>query len=314
MTDQLRAGLAPLGAVLVACLIGGLPLHAESDKQGPPPLSTLTRVVVSRFVFEGNTAFSNEQLCHVVASYVGREITSLELQEARRAVTLYYVNHGYINSGAVIPDQQVRDGVIIMRVIEGRLAEIAVTGNRWLCDRYIQPRLRLWAGPPLNVNSLQEGLQLLRQNPNVRQVNAELQPGGLPGESRLSVRVLDEQPFRLGIQVDNTRPPSVGAEEVVLLAGDRNLTGHSDPLDLSYGIAHNGSEGFVFSGLNNVSGQYALPLTARDTTLRVYVRKDDFAIIQEPLTRWALPAARRVSAPTSDSRCTARPIANWRWD
>lgn len=283
MTRLLRAGLAPLGAALAGCLIGTFAVHAESEKEAPPPLSTLTHVVVNKFVFEGNAAFSNEQLSRVVASYVGREITSAELQDARRAVTLYYVNHGYINSGAVIPDQQVRNGIVTMRVVEGRLSEIHVTGNRWLRESYIKPRLKLWAGPPLNVNSLQEGLQLLRQDPNVRQVNAELQPGPLPGDSRLQVRVLDEQPFRLGIQVDNERPPSVGADEIVLLAGDRNLTGHSDPLDVSYGIAHDGSDGFVFSALNNASLQYTLPLTVLDTALRVYGRKDDFAIIQEPL-------------------------------
>jgi hemolysin activation/secretion protein len=283
MTSLLRAGLAPLGAALAGCLIGSLAVHAESDKPAPPPLSTLTHVVVNKFIFEGNTVFSSEELSRVVASYVGREITSAELQEARRAITLYYVNHGYINSGAVIPDQQASNGAVTMRVIEGRLSEIDVTGNRWLRESYIQPRLKLWAGPPLNVNSLQQGLQLLRQNPNVQQVNAELQPGPLPGDSHLSVHVLDEQPFRFGIQVDNERPPSVGAEEIVLLAGDRNLTGHGDPLDLSYGIAHNGSDGFVFSGLNNLSAQYALPITACDTTLRVYGRKDDFAVIQEPL-------------------------------
>ena len=38
------------------------------------------------------------------------------------------------------------------------------------------------AGPPrpVNMTKLQEGLQLLRDNPNVRQINAELKPGTAP--------------------------------------------------------------------------------------------------------------------------------------
>ena len=80
------------------------------------------------------------------------------------------------------------------------------------------------------MNELKEGLQLLRQNPNVRQVNAELKPGAAPGEGVLDVRVADQQPFRVGLQADNHRPPSVGAEEISLLASDLNLTGHSDAL------------------------------------------------------------------------------------
>ena len=269
-------------AWLAGCLVASLVVSVNAQQDTSPQLSGLARVFVRTFHFEGNTVFSDEELARVVAPYVGREITREELQEARRAVTLRYVNRGYINSGAVIPEQEVRDHTITLRIIEGRLTEIEVTGNRWLRDDYLQQRLKLWAGPPLNANQLREGLQLLRENPNVQQVNAELQPGALPGEARLLAHVVDQQPFRLGLQVDNARPPSVGAEEIVLLAGDRNLTGHSDALDLSYGIAHNGADGFVFSKLDNVGGSYALPVTVRDTTLRVYGSKDDFAIIEEP--------------------------------
>lgn len=259
-------------------------METKAQQATPTQLPAAARVLVRNFRFEGNTVFSERQLSRVVASFAGREITSEELQAARRAVTLHYVDRGYINSGAVIPEQEVREGIITIRVIEGKLTGIEVAGNRWLCDSYLRERLKLRAGRPLNVDTLRDGLQMLRQNPNVQQVNAELQPGALPGEAHLSVRVLDQLPFRLGLQVDNTRPPSVGAEEILLLAGDRNLTGHSDTLDLSYGIAHNGADGFEFAGVDNVSGAYTLPFTARDTTLSIFGSKDDFAIIEEPFT------------------------------
>lgn len=270
--------------LLVGCMIGSLILSAEAQQVAPPRLSSAARMFVRTFRFEGNTIFSDDELSRIVASYMGREITSEELQDARRALTLHYANHGYINSGAVIAEQEVRDGTITIRIIEGKLTKIRVAGNRWLRDPYIQGRLQLKAGMPLNVNELRDGLQLLRQNPNVQQINAELQPGALPGEAELLVHVLDQQPFRLGLQVDNARPPSVGAEEILLVTGDRNLTGHSDALDLRYGIAHNGADGFEFAKLHNISAAYALPVTTRDTTLSVYGSKDDFAVIEEPFT------------------------------
>ena len=278
------AWLTPLRAALAGCLIGSQFIVAEAQQEAPSRLSTLAHLFVRKFNFTGNTVFSNAELSHVVASFTGREINGEELQEARRAVTLYYANRGYINSGAVIPEQEVRDGIVTIRIVEGKLTEIEVTGNRWLCDHYLQQRLKVRAGPPLNANELRDGLQLLRQNPNVQQVNAELQPGAVPGEARLSVRVLDQQPFRVGLQMDNARPPSVGAEEILLLAGDRNLTGHSDTLDLSYGIAHNGDDGFEFAKGHNFGGAYTLPITAREATLSIYGNKDDFAVIEEPFT------------------------------
>ena len=273
----LRAGFA-------GWMIGSLLIAAEAQPDTAPRLSTLARLSVHRFDFAGNTVFSDKELSRLVAPFTGREITSEELQEARRAVTLYYVNRGYINSGALIPDQEVCDGVVTIRIIEGRLTEIEVTGNHWLRDDYLKERLKLRARPPLNVNELRDALQLLRQNPNVQQINAELQPGAVPGDARLAARVLDQQPFRLGLQVDNSRPPSVGAEEILLLAGDRNLTGHNDPLEIGYGIAEGGYGQWKFSDFNNVGGSYVFPLNQFDTRLCVYGNRNDFAIIDPAFT------------------------------
>jgi len=169
----------------------------------PPPASQLqsdrldstAQLFVRSFRFDGNTVFSNEDLAKVTAPYTNRKITSGELEEARRAVTLHYINHGYISSGAILPDQTPTNGIVTMRVIEGRISRIEVRGNRWLRDGFITSRLDRWDGPPLNLNQLTEGLQLLRQNPNVRQINAELKPGAAPGESVLDARVVDDQPF-----------------------------------------------------------------------------------------------------------------------
>lgn len=255
----------------------------------PPPASQLeskkldsvARLFVREFRFEGNSAFSNEELAKVTGAYANREITSGDLEEARRAVTLHYISHGYVNSGAVLPDQTPTNGIVTIRVIEGKISRIEVQGNHWLRDGFITSRLRRWDGPPLNVNELKDGLQLLRQNPNVRQVNAELKPGTAPGDGVLDVRVVDQQPFRVGLQADNHRPPSVGAEEISLLASDLNLTGHGDALNLKYGIANSGQDGFGFAGLDNIEGSYILPLNRYNTTLGASGSRLDTSIVEE---------------------------------
>ncbi len=247
-------------------------------------LSTAGRIYVREFRFEGNHVFTSAELAGVVASYTGREISGEELEDARRAVTMLYINHGYVNSGAVLPEQPAAGGVITMRITEGVLTGMSISGNRWLHKSYIKGKLARWATAPLNMDRLKEGLQLLRQDPNVSQVNAELKPGALPGQSYLDVHVQDPNPFRFAIQVDNDRPPSVGADEILLLAGDRNLTGHSDPLDVTYGVAEGGNHGWKFSDFDNESASYMLPVTAYDTTLRLYGSKDDFSIVEKPFS------------------------------
>jgi hemolysin activation/secretion protein len=273
----------------MAWVLGWLVVTIEAQVLPPPPgawateghLSTAARIFVRGFVFEGNRVFSEAELAAVVEPWTRRELSTEDLEEARRAVTLHYVSRGYLNSGAVIPDQDPSAGIIVMRVVEGELTAMDLSGNRWLADRYIEGRLRRWAGPPLNLVELQEGLQWLRLNPNVEQINAELKPGNAAGESLLDVEVKDRQPFRLGLQVDNQRPPSVGAEQIWILASDLNLTGHSDPLELKYGIANAGAQGLEFSGVDNLEGSYQLPMNRFDTTLGLHGNRLNSSIVED---------------------------------
>jgi len=275
---------ATLSVTLAAQVLPPPPTPADQGQR----LITAPRLFVRAFQFEGNRAFSDAELATVTQPFTNRELSFGEIEEARRAVTLHYVNHGYLNSGALIPDQDPVDGVVLIRIVEGELSGITLNGNRWLSDGYLKSRLRRWSRPPLNLIELQEGLQLLRQNPNVGQLNAELQPGSAPGESLLEVRVKDLQPFRLGLQFDNQRPPSVGAEQIWLLASDLNLTGHSDPLELKYGIANAGAEGLEWSGVDNLEGSYRLPLTPYDTTLGLHGSRLNTSIVEDPFLPLAI--------------------------
>ena len=189
-------------------------------------------------------------------------------------MTLYYVERGYLNSGAVIPDQKVEDGVVRIRIVEGRLSEVEVTGNTHLRAGYVQDRLRPEPDAPLNVQELQERLQLLQQNPLVEQLQAELAPGVQPGESVLRLGIREARPYEIGLAVANNNPPSVGATRAYLYGLDRNLTGVGDSLGLSYGhsLESSTADWRVF---------YARPLNARDTTVQVWAEQNETSVIED---------------------------------
>jgi hemolysin activation/secretion protein len=253
------------------------PVRSQQEQK----LATAPRILVRAFQFEGNRAFSDAALGQVTSSFTNRTLGMEDLEQARRAVSLFYVKNGFVNSGALIPDQEPTNGTIRIQIVEGTLTGIELTGNHWLRDGYIKGRLKRWSKPPLNLNKLQEGLQLLRNDPNVRQINAELKPGTAPGEAVLDIKVTDQQPFHVGVQIDNQRPPSVGAEQIWALASDDNVTGNSDRLDLKYGIANAGADGFEFSELDNLAGSYTLPLTRYDTTLGLHGSRLNSSLVEE---------------------------------
>jgi hemolysin activation/secretion protein len=301
-----RTVAAALGAVVLACTgahaqglqpvePGGRtgeppPLQREMPRPLPPPVPLLPplpppvpgplvplpgeRVFVKEIRVQGSTVFSPAEIARVTAPYVNREVSSEDLEALRVALTLLYVNSGYVNSGAVLPDQTVTDGVVTFAIIEGALTQTNVRGNRWLRDRYVSRRLRLGAGPPLNVETLQRQLQLLLMDPHFDRLSAELRPGVTPGQSVLDVLVEEANPFRVFLDFNNYQSPSIGAERGSITLEHLSVTGHGDILSLRYGRSDGADPQLDF--------RYALPLTARDLTLIAQYRRNDFAVIEEP--------------------------------
>jgi Hemolysin activation/secretion protein len=298
---------APRGMVVCFCILSVVPVFAQSGGLGVPErpgderqrfpeqpyqpptppaltlpplppsedqrLSRQLRVFVRRIKLTGNTVFSEQTLAPLIKPYEGRELTSEDLQVLRSQLTRYYIDHGYINSGAVIPDQQVKDGVIELRIFEGRLTDIGVSGNDWLRESYISKRLALEAEAPLNLSELQERIQILQQNRLIERINAELGPGAQVGESMLKVQIKERRPYAAGASFNNYRSPSVGELRGEVWAAHYNLSGFGDSLSARYGLT---------GGLDEVAAAYTVPLNAYDTGLGLSYERSDSEVIEEP--------------------------------
>ncbi|MEE4356659.1 MAG: ShlB/FhaC/HecB family hemolysin secretion/activation protein [Desulfococcaceae bacterium] len=270
--------------IMITLLLTGanaLASGEETERQNhlPPPgknLSSLGNVFVDHFVLEGNTVFSDEELSVITKYYENRKISAEELQDAARKLTEYYVNNTYVNSGAVIPDQKVKDGVIRIQIIEGKLIGTDVSGNTWLRDGYILKRLALATGggkTPLNVNRIQERLKMLKQDPKIDNINANLKPGLVRGEAVLELEVTEARPYTMGLRFNNYNSPSIGAYRGELSLSHMNLSGWGDSLQLEYALTE---------GLDEYSAVYTIPLTRWGTTLGLEVRRTESAVKAAP--------------------------------
>lgn len=250
---------------------GALQSQDKTDK-----LSAKSRVFVKRFRITGNTGFTEEELSVVTAPYENREITFEELQTLRQGLTQYFIERGYISSGVIVPDQQVVEGVITLKVIEGVLSEIEVEGNKRFRSFYIKDRMALASGPPVNINKIRQALQLLQQDTRIRRINAELSPDIMPGEGILKVRLEEESPFKAIFAFSNSQSPSVGAYRGEMTLAHQNLFGLGDILEGKFGLTE---------GNTDILLSYSVPVSARDTAVRAYYRKSESTVVEETFKR-----------------------------
>ena len=105
------------------------PLKEEFQRPHPPPSPVLpivplppegeapkkpggVQVFVRDIMVTGNTVFSDAEINQVTAPYKNRTLATEDLERLRLALTLLYINKGYLTSGAIIPDQDVQAGVV----------------------------------------------------------------------------------------------------------------------------------------------------------------------------------------------------------
>jgi hemolysin activation/secretion protein len=279
---------ACVGAWLVAFFPANNILRAQEPapvgeaKPAEEQLSTAARVYIREFRFKGNTVFSSSRLNEVVREYVGRDVSSDELEEARRKLSQFYVDHGYVNSGALLQDQTIRDGVIAWTIVEGRLRGVEINGRRRFRAGLLQRQIVPDTDKPLNVLKLRDRLQLLRQNPNINSINAEVRPGLRPGEATLQVELAENPASSFSLEFDNHRPPSVGAERVRFVYNNRNVSGLDDSLTLRTGLTQDGLNFTNPAQLRDFSASYQSPEFGRATRLIATYSKGDSAVIEEP--------------------------------
>ena len=254
-----------------------LPPAPVPAPRGPMPT---VRVYVREILVLGSTVFTPQELAQVTDPYRNREITSEDIESLRVAMTLLYVRHGYSTSGTLVPDQAIVEGLLTLQVIEGTLSRINVEGNYWFRSSYFTSRLQRDAGPPVNVNALQQRLQLFQTDPRIERINAELRPGETRGESVLNLRVADRRPIKAWLEYNNFSAPGVGSNRVMGTIVDENLLGFGDRVSVQYGQSFGIDANAHGSGINpNLNVNYVIPFTPYDTTFAVDYRRTDFTVI-----------------------------------
>ena len=232
-------------------------------------------VVLRGVEIEGSSVFDAEELRAAVLPWIGREIGSEDLVAIRDALTRLYVEHGYLNSGAVIPDQDLAGGILHVRIVEGRLAGVEIEGAEHYRPGVLRDRLELGASVPLDVARLEERLQLLQQDPRIERVNARLVPGEAPGEAVLRVDLEEASPWRVFLEANNYANPAFGGFQGELHLGDENALGFGDEVYSRVTVAE---------GIVDVEGGYEIPVTARGTLVRLGGEWSRSKIVEDPFS------------------------------
>ena len=246
-----------------------------------PPQNSSTPIAVRKIVVTGSTVLTTTELANLTQPLEGKSATLQELQSLADQITQLYLERGYITSRAIVAQQKITDGIVTIQVIEGSLDLIEVQGNSRLNNSYILNRVKLGTGSPLNKNNLEDKLQLLKSDPLLSEVNANLQPGKESGKSKLIVRVKEASALTGNITFDNYSPPSVGSERLGGTIAYRNVTGMGDELRATYFRS-------LAGGSNLYDFSYKVPVNAMNGTIQLRYSPSNSKIIDPAFSSFGI--------------------------
>ncbi|MCB1948766.1 POTRA domain-containing protein [Nitrosomonas sp.] len=181
--------------------------------QATPSLSTNQHqpvFVVNSIEIQGNSLISNKELDGFVAHLAGSEQTLGALEETAEAIQQAYRAAGYGGVVAFVPPQDIAGGKIIIRVLEGKIAEVHIKQNERLNDANILtslPHLRVQQTPI--VRNIDRNIQLANENP-AKDVKVVLSAGKEQGDINADITVNEERPLRLLFGTDTAGTPGTG--------------------------------------------------------------------------------------------------------
>jgi|GEM_PF-3057019 len=274
------------------------PAQPEGDK---PNQSALSLPFAEHFrmqtvEFEGNTAFSDAELMDAVRASLRRngkpflsgpgirslncDLTADDLETMRRYLTQFYINAGFINSGALLKHPRPANGVVTFILVEGRLTDIQIVKPRYFRPRYLTQMLAQGAAPPFNYLHTRDVLEMLRQSPNIKRIQAEVQPGARPGEALLQVAIEENSPYTMSVEFNNYRPTTVGPNQLRLTTASSNLTGQDDTLIIHSNLNGNGLNLNHTANPHDFSLAYTSPLNRLHNRLMFDYAKSDTSVIE----------------------------------
>ncbi len=222
---------------VLACLPALLLFQSSRAADGPPAAAPAKEVKfdVHEYRVLGNTVLPPRDIETILYPLLGDDKQFSDVEAARVALEKAYHAHGYGTVFVDIPAQDIADGIVRLRVTEGRINSRKIDGAHYFSERDIAaaiPSAKVGTVPDLQ--ALQQEIAAVNAQTPDRSVVPILKAGPVPGTMDLELKTTDTLPLHGSIELDD------------------NYTAATKPLRESASLSY----GNLFAAYDEISLQY----------------------------------------------------------
>lgn len=202
------------------------------------PAYALEEVVLSfavkNYTVVGNTLLPQTEVDAVLKPFTGDNKNFGDVQQALEALESRYRNAGFSAVQVILPEQELSQGVVQLRVVEAHIGNISIEGNEHFDEeniRYSLPHLR--SGDTPNARAVARNLRIINESPAK---NAQVTLKATDDDEIIDaeVKVAEEKAWKAFISLDNTGTQETGKGRLGFGYQHANLWNSDHVLTLQY--------------------------------------------------------------------------------
>ncbi|MEQ5842789.1 BamA/TamA family outer membrane protein [Paraburkholderia acidicola] len=203
------------GVVLISGLSLTVGVRAQQAADAAPAAQQASNAPrtfdLNEFIVRGNTKLQSVDIEKAVYPFEGPGKTIDDVNAARDALQKTYQDKGYQSVVVELPQQQVKDGVIVLQVVEAKVGRLRVQGARYNSPQNIRDAVPALAeGNVPDFTQAQQQLTDLNRSAD-RQVIPVLKPGALPQTVDVDLKVDDHSPLHGTLDMNNDNSPGTSS-------------------------------------------------------------------------------------------------------
>ena len=232
--------------------------------------SDIKNIPVTQFDIDASELLTVTEIKQILEAYQGRNVSINELFEVVAELNKLYEEKNIKTARAILPAQEIKEGVVKISLVEAHLGEIRIEGQKHLRPSFVEDRIHQKTGDLVSVTELES--DLIRFNSLYEaQLRAGIVAGAEVGKTDITIEVQEPKRYALTSFADNAGSYTVGETRIGTLFQATNLIGINDKLLLSA----TGTEGSRSYGFN-----YSIPVSKIDTILDLSYNKGNVEVIE----------------------------------
>lgn len=211
------------------------PVQTKAPVNQAPAGAEAVKFVLNDVIIEGGTRFPYFELEKAYHDLLYKEVTLAEIFQVANKITAIYQKHGYILSRALVPEQEVQNGIVRLAIIEGSVKSFIIQNDQNAGPVSVNKQIGQYAEKLINTGvltsaNLERYLLLMNDLPGAKVTSVLVPIESEPGNTQLVLQVAQRK-YQGSLGTDNFGNTYLGTQRFTVSGQANSLLASTDQIN-----------------------------------------------------------------------------------